>query len=294
VAASFFALQQISTLLYNNIDIKEKTMGMLEGKVALITGGGMGMGRAHAVASAREGANVIIVDVAEPQSVEVARTVSLIEEQGRKAVAIQADVTSQQQMDNAVAEGIAQLGQIDILIANAGTFTMGTFWETTEESWDKIIGINLTGAWKSAKAVAPHMIERQSGSIVLISSVNGLEPEDNYTSYVAAKHGVIGLMKNIAKELAPQGIRCNAICPGVVDTPMANGVYAGQGGTRADMIEDGYHYSALKGTSVLSPDDVANTALYLNSELASKVTGVAIPVDAGHLLLSGINSNPVR
>lgn len=113
----------------------------------------------------------------------------------------------------------SDLEKIDILIANAGIWTRAPFWEMDEDTWEEMIGVNLTGVWKSAKAVAAHMIERQAGSIVITASTNGLEAGMNYAHYVAAKHGVIGLMKNIALELAPYGIRCNAISPGAIRTP---------------------------------------------------------------------------
>jgi SDR family mycofactocin-dependent oxidoreductase len=282
---------------------------MLHGKVALITGGSRGQGRAHAVTCAREGADVIVLDIAGQMSTvrykmaspdDLHETVKQIEALDRRALAIKADVRHQAQLDEAVSLGIAEFGKIDILIANAGIWTMAPFWELTDDQWDEMIGVNLTGVWKSAKAIAPHMIERGSGSIVITSSVNGLEAGMNYAHYVAAKHGVIGLMKNIALELAPHGIRCNAISPGAIKTPMTNhqaswDVFAGRpGGTEADMDESGYHFPALKGTSFMDPQVIADTALYLNSELAAKVTGVTIPVDAGHLLLTPRNLAPVR
>jgi SDR family mycofactocin-dependent oxidoreductase len=284
-------------------------MGLLDGKVALITGGARGQGRAHALTSAREGADVVLVDIADqletvPYAMatadDLAETVRQVEALDRRALAVTADVRDQGQLDQAVSRGIAEFGKIDILIANAGIWTQGPFWELSEQSWDEMIGVNLTGVWKSAKAVAPHMIERQSGSIVITSSVNGLEPGMNYAHYVAAKHGVIGLMKNIALELAPHGVRCNSINPGAIKTPMTDhqgawDMFAGhEGGTEADLIEGGYHFHALKGRTFLSPQVIADTALYLNSDLAAAVTGVTIPVDAGHMLLTGVNPAPVR
>ena len=284
-------------------------MGLLDGKVALITGGARGQGRAHALTSAREGADVVLVDIADqletvPYAMatadDLAESVRQVEALDRRALAVTADVRDQGQLDEAVSRGIAEFGKIDILIANAGIWTQGPFWELSEQSWDEMIGVNLTGVWKSAKAVAPHMIERQSGSIVITSSVNGLEPGMNYAHYVAAKHGVIGLMKNIALELAPHGVRCNSINPGAIKTPMTDhqgawDMFAGhEGGTEADLIEGGYHFHALKGRTFLSPQVIADTALYLNSDLAAAVTGVTIPVDAGHMLLTGVNPAPVR
>jgi SDR family mycofactocin-dependent oxidoreductase len=284
-------------------------MGLLDGKVAFITGGSRGQGRAHAVTCAREGADVIVIDIAEQLATvpyrlatadDLDETAKLVQARGRRALAIKADVRSQRQLDDAVAAGIAEFGKIDILIANAGIWTMAPFWELTDEQWEEMIGVNLTGVWRSAKAVAPHMIERGSGSMVITSSVNGLEAGQQTAHYVAAKHGVIGLMKNIALELAPYGIRCNAISPGAINTPMTNhqagwDLFAGHpGGTEDDMAEAGYHYTALKGATFLDPQVIADAALYLNSHLASAVTGVTLPVDAGHMILTGNNPAPVR
>ena len=216
-------------------------MGMLDGKVAFITGGARGQGRAHAVTCAREGADVIIVDVIDQlptvayklaTQADLDETVRLVEAHDRRAIAVRADVRSQEQLDAAVTAGIAEFGKIDILIANAGIWTLGSFWELSDEQWDEMIGVNLTGVWKAAKAVAPHMIERRAGSIVITASVNALEA--------------------------------------------------------------GHHYTLLAGTSWLDPQDIANAALYLNSDLASKVTGVTLPVDAGHLTLSGYNPASTR
>ncbi len=284
-------------------------MGMLDGKVAFITGGARGQGRAHAVTCAREGADVIITDVLEQlpsvayklaAQEDLQETVRQVREHGQRAVAVRADVRSQAELDAAVAAGIAELGKIDILIANAGIWTLGSFWELSDEQWEEMIAVNLTGVWKSAKAVAPHMIERRAGSIVVIASVNALEAGQYTAHYVAAKHGVIGLMKNIALELAPYGIRCNAISPGAIKTPMTShqgalDMFAGHpGGTEDDMTEAGHHYTLLKGASFLDPQAIADTALYLNSDLASTVTGVTIAVDAGHLTLSGYNPVSTR
>lgn len=284
-------------------------MGLLDGQVALITGGSRGQGRAHAVTCAREGADVIIVDItsqttdvpytlARPQ--DHAETVRLVEELDRRILAVDADVRDQAALDDAVTRGIAEFGKIDILIANAGIWTQAPFWELADQEWDEVIGVNLTGVWRSAKAVAPHMIERRSGSMVLTSSVNGIEPGLNYAHYVAAKHGVVGLMKNFALELAPHGVRCNSINPGAIKTPMTDhqgawDMFAGhEGGTEEDMIEGGHHFTALRNTTFLDPQVIADTALYLNSHLAAAVTGVTIPVDAGHMLLTGMNPDPVK
>lgn len=284
-------------------------MGMLDNQVALITGGSRGQGRAHAVTCAREGAAVVIFDLTKPvvhtdyplaSPEDHAETVRQVEALGGRAIAIDGDVRDQGALDAAVARAIAEFGKIDILIANAGIWTQNPFWKISDAQWEETIAVNLSGVWRSAKAVAPHMIERTTGSIVIISSVGGLEPGSISANYVAAKHGVQGLMKNIALELGPYGVRCNAINPGAVKTPMTHhqrawDLYAGHpGGTEADLMEAGYSYGILRGRTFMDPQMIADTALYLNSTLAQNVTGVTIPVDSGHLLLPKRNTNPIK
>lgn len=282
-------------------------MGLLDGKVALITGGARGQGRAHAQTCAREGADVIVFDIAAPlatlayplaSSDDLDETVSLVEGFDRRALVVKGDVRSQADLDGAVSLGIAEFGHIDILIANAGIWSRAPFWELTDEQWGETVDTNLSGVWRSAKAVAPHLIEQESGSIVITTSANALEPVENYAHYVAAKHGLIGLMKAIALELAPYGVRCNAIVPGAINTPMVNNstnwdLFAGhEGATEEEALKSGYHYHALKGAGFLHPQVIADSALYLNSDLAAYVTGATLTVDAGHSLLNGVNPNP--
>lgn len=286
-------------------------MGMLDGKVVMITGGSRGQGRAHAIVSAREGADIVITDVTEdsaPQDTtayglataeDMALTVKEVEALGRRIVAVPGDVRVQSDMDAVVERGVETLGHIDVLIANAGIFSLAPFWQLSEQTWAEMIDVNLSGVFRSAKALAPHMIERQSGSIVMISSVNGLEAGPGFAHYAAAKHGVVGLMKTVALELAPYGVRCNAIHPGAVrsgmtDNQAAWNMYAGGSeGTVDDLIAAGRHYGALKGTTFEKPETIANAALFFNSDLASTVTGVSLPVESGHLLMPGVNSAPV-
>jgi SDR family mycofactocin-dependent oxidoreductase len=289
-------------------DTMTSSAGDLRGKVALVTGAARGQGRAHATTLARHGADVIAVDIATqidtvPYSLgtdgELAETAKAVEELDRRVLTVRADVRSQAQLDDTVRRGLAEFGRIDILVANAGIFGLTPFWEITDAEWDNMIATNLSGVWRSAKAVAPHMMERGSGSIIMTSSINGLEPGANYAHYVSAKHGVIGLMRAVALELAPKGIRCNAVCPGSVDTGMTNwaGVYnmmAGHSnGTRDDLLSGGKYFHALKGIGMLPPHVVADAAAWLASDAAATVTGVALPVDAGHLLLTGTNPAPV-
>lgn len=286
-------------------------MGLLEGRVALITGGSRGQGRAHAVTCAREGADVIIVDTLDQiasvvypmaQQADFDETVRQVEELDRRIIAVQGDVRRQADLDRAVAEGLAAFGRIDILIANAGIFSLAPAHELTDEMWDDMIAVNLTGVWKSAKAVLPQMMAQGGGSIVMTSSINGLEPGANYVHYCAAKFGVVGIMKTLALEYARHGIRVNSVHPGAILTPMTSwqgawdmmsGKPAGEG-TEADMLEAGYHFHALKGNGFLSPQRIADAALWLNSDLASSVTGISVPVDAGHLLIPGVNADPVK
>lgn len=289
--------------------IEVTLMGLLDGKVALITGGARGQGRAHAVVSAREGADIVVVDALDkgakvpyPMSTaeDLAETVRQVEAFDRRAMSFDADVRDQAALDHAVAETIANFGQIDILIANAGIWALAPFWELSEDDWNDTISTNLTGVWKSTKAVTPHMIERGSGSIVMTSSINGLEGGLNYAHYIAAKHGVIGLMRSVALELAPYGIRANTVNPGAILTGMTNyqgawDMFAGhEGGTQEEMFEGVRHFHALKGASILPPEVIANGALFLNSDLASAITGVVLPIDAGHMILPGVNVNPTK
>ncbi|MGY1746533.1 mycofactocin-coupled SDR family oxidoreductase [Blastococcus sp. SYSU D00695] len=279
-------------------------MGLLDGKVVLITGGARGQGRAHALLSAQEGADVVVVDIGTDiatvpyglgQESDLQETVRLVEQLDRRALAVVADVRSQTALEEAVQRAIAEFGKVDALIANAGILSVGPVWELTDEQWQDMIDVNLTGVWRSVKAVLPHMIEQGSGSIVLTSSQNGEEPEEGVGHYTAAKHGVLGLMKSVAQEAARHGIRCNAVKPGFVNSPMTTwpGMldrYAGQegAGTVEHAVQAGYQYNALPRPA-MAPEAIARAALFLNSELAADVTGVALDVDGGHRVLPHMN-----
>jgi SDR family mycofactocin-dependent oxidoreductase len=277
-------------------------VGILDGKVAFVTGAARAQGRAHAETLARNGADVIICDVGHDDAAlryglgseaELKETAALVEGHGRRVVSMLADVRSQEQVDAVVAAGVEQFGRIDILIANAGVFHFAPVWEITEEQWATVTDTNLGGVWRSAKAVIPHMIRGGGGSIVMISSVNGLEPADHYAHYAASKYGVIGLMGSVALEGAPHRIRCNAICPGFVKSGMTTfqdqlDKYAGHpGGTEADLEHAGRSFHPTAGLTWLEPQRIADAALWLVSPGSETVTGVALPVDAGHLLVAG-------
>lgn len=277
-------------------------MGVLNGKVGLVTGAARAQGRAHAETLARNGADVVICDIGHDIDVlryslgsaeELEHTAALVEDLGRRVVCMEADVRSEQQIGAVVAAGIEAFGRIDMLIANAGVVDHAPVWEITEDEWRTVTDINLGGVWRSAKAVIPHMIEGGGGSIVMISSVNGLEPGNGYAHYIAAKHGVIGLMGSVALEGAPYGIRCNAICPGFVKSGMTTfqdqlDRFAGHpGGTQADVEHAGRSFHPLRDLTYLDAQHIADAALWLVSPGAEAVNGVALPVDAGHLLVPG-------
>lgn len=278
-------------------------MGQLDGKVALVTGAARGQGRAHAITLAGQGADVVIVDIGHdieglPYSLgtmdELAQTAKEVEALGQRAIVRQADVRSQAGLDAAVAAGISELGHIDIAIANAAVIDFGTIWELTEQQWQTIIDTNLGGVWRTAKAVIPNMIDHGGGNIVMIASTNGLEVAASHGHYAAAKHGVIGLMRTVALEGAPHGIRCNAICPGFVRSGMTTfqdqlDKYAGHpGGTEEHLVHAGHSYHPTRDLSYLEPQHIADAALWLVSLGSAAVTGVALPVEAGHLLVPGV------
>jgi SDR family mycofactocin-dependent oxidoreductase len=284
-------------------------MARLEGKVAWITGAARGQGRAHAVKLASEGAHIVATDISgDIESVpyptareeDLEETISLVEDLDRRVVAVQADVRSQEQLDNAVLRGVSEFGKIDILVANAGIVSMGSLWEMSEAMWSDMIDINLSGVWRSVKAVAPTMKEARSGAIVMTGSANSFEPAPGHVHYVAAKHGVLGLMKNAAFELAPYNVRSNAVCPGAIDTAMLNNAmmyerFAGsQEPSREVALESVRHYNLLNDRSMLPPEAISEAIAWLVSDEAAHVTGVALPVDGGHTILPGYNPNPTR
>lgn len=288
-------------------------MKMLEDKVALITGAARGIGRAAAMKFAEEGATVALFDVCAdlaPTEYEfayhfsrpedLARTAELVEERGGSALPIVGSVRSQADLDAAVAETLEAYGRIDACLANAGMADFRPFWEMSEEEWNDGVDINLTGAWRTAKAVAPEMISREQGSFVFTASVNALEAGTEFAHYVAAKHGVLGLMRTVALELGSYGIRANAVLPGPIDTrandhPAGRNRIAGkEGATREDYLHAVRNWTALRGRTLLSPSVIANGMAWLSSDQAEHVTGVELVLDAGHRILPGINQNPVR
>jgi (+)-trans-carveol dehydrogenase len=274
--------------------------GRVEGKVAFITGAARGQGRSHAVTLAREGADIIAVDLcaqvgtvpypmATPE--DLAQTVKEVEATGRRIVATQADVRDYDALKEALDDGVARLGRLDIVSANAGITSYGTLAELPEQTWQDMIDVDLTGVWHAAKAAIPHLrAGGRGGSIILTSSVAGLKSYPNMAHYVAAKHGVTGLARALATELAGYRIRVNSVHPTQVDTDMIqNDVMYRL--FRPDLDHPGREdfAAASRATGLLPIDwvesaDVSSALLFLASDDARYITGTALPVDAGALI----------
>ncbi|MFC5949243.1 mycofactocin-coupled SDR family oxidoreductase [Pseudonocardia lutea] len=270
-------------------------MGKLEGKVALVTGAARGQGRSHAVRLAEEGADIIAVDicaqvdtVAYPMSTraDLDETVAEVEKLDRRIVAHVADVRDEKALNAAVADGVAALGGVDIVLANAGIASIGTAEDGNEAAvFRTLIDINLTGVWNTVHAAAPTMIEQgRGGAIVLTSSTQGLTGRGGDGSgamdgYCAAKHGVVGLMRTFAHWLAPHNIRVNSIHPTGVNTPMIVNPVVEK--FLAESADVGDALANLMDVPVIEARDVSNAIAWLVSDEGRYVTGTTLPVDAG-------------
>lgn len=274
-------------------------MGRFDGKVALITGAARGQGRAHALRMAEEGANIVAIDrcqdldtVAYPLATDsdLDQTVKEIESVGQRCLAYRADIRDLSAMQSIVAEAVDELGGLDIVCANAGILTVGALWELDEKTWTEMIDINLTGAWKTLKAVVPTMIKQnRGGSIILTSSICGLAALPGVGHYNASKHGVTGLMRSLAVELAPFGIRVNTVNPSTADTPMVANqamydLFGGKEGATREEVE----HTMLNNHAFRIPwieiKDITNAVLYLADDASRYVTGTDTVVDGGGLL----------
>jgi len=214
-----------------------------------------------------------------------------VEALDRRIVAAQADVREYDAVKSAVEEGVAQLGRLDIVAANAGIFSQGRAEEITDQQWDEMIDTNLKGVWHTAKAAIPHLRAAGGGAIILTSSAAGLKGYQNFAHYVAAKHGVVGLMRTLALELAPDMIRVNSVHPTSVDTDMIQNqmLYA----LFAPDLEEsertrenlGERFKTMNALPIpwVEPVDISNAVLFLASDEARYITGVTLPVDAGSL-----------
>jgi len=265
--------------------------GRLEGKVALISGAARGQGRSHAVRLAQEGADIIAFDVcqqlptvgykmATPEDLK--ETAKQVEDLDRRIIAREADVRDAAAMKAVVEEGVAELGRLDVVSANAGIATFSeNAWSMEEDVWEETIAVNLTGVWKTLKAAIPAMIDAgNGGSIVITSSTAGIKGMAGIAHYDSSKHGVVGLMRTLAIELAQHSIRVNTVHPTGVNTPMVVNDYMAQ-----FLVDD---FTAANMTNLLPVElveavDISNAVLWLASDEARYVTGTCLPVDAGFL-----------
>ena len=269
-------------------------MGKLDGKVAVITGGGRGQGRSHAVRLASEGADIVICDITEQvgsvpfatgRPGDLEETVRQVEALDRRCVALEADVRSTADMQRLADTAMAEFGRIDFLLANAGILTLSdTTWELTDEQWDDMIDINLTGVFKACRAVVPHIrAGGNGGSIVITSSIAGLKGVAGCTHYTAAKHGIVGLMRTLAKELAPEMIRVNTLHPTGVDSPMSNNDFFPQWLDEHKELGDAMRFN-LMPVDAMPMADVSGVVAFLCSDEAKWITGSTVQCDAGFML----------
>jgi len=266
--------------------------GRVAGKVAFITGAARGQGRAHAIRLAEEGADIIAVDICRdydtvgyPLATEadLAETVKAVEALDRRIVATVADVRDAAGLKAAVDDGVAQLGRLDIVSANAGICTIQTWDEVTPQVWQDTLDTNLTGVWNTMVVSVPHLIAAGGGSIICTSSTAGIKGLPYLAPYVAAKHGVVGIARTMANELARHSIRVNTVHPTGVDTPMGTGL----GGLEPLINRDpnlGPIYMNTLPVEVVDPRDISNAVLFLASDEARYVTGLEFTVDAGNTI----------
>ncbi|WP_193046976.1 mycofactocin-coupled SDR family oxidoreductase [Mycolicibacterium baixiangningiae] len=275
--------------------------GRVEGKVAFITGAARGQGRAHAVRLAQEGADIIAVDIckqidsvriplATPE--DLAETADMVKNLDRRIYTAEVDTRDFEGLKAAVDAGVEQFGRLDIIVANAGIGNGGeTLDKTSEGDWEDMIDVNLGGVWKTVKAGVPHLLAGgRGGSIILTSSVGGLKAYPHTGHYVAAKHGVVGLMRTFAVELGAQNIRVNSVHPTNVNTPL----FMNDGTMRLfrpDLENPGPDDMKVVGEMMhtlpigwVEPEDIANAVLFLASDEARYITGVTLPVDGGSCL----------
>ena len=272
-------------------------VGRVAGKVAFITGAARGQGRSHAVRLAEEGADIIAVDICAPVDTveykaatpdDLAGTVEQVERLDRRIVAVQADVRDFGAVSEAVRRGVSELGRLDIVAANAGILNMGLSHEQSEQQWQTMIDVNLTGVWHTAKAAIPVLIEQGTGgSIIITSSLGGLKAGPGASGYIAAKFGVVGLARSLAHELAPHRVRVNTVNPTNVHTEMLDNMMVRRA-FRPDLenptfeeARDSYSVMNLWPVPWVETKDISNAVLWLASDESRYVTGIALPVDLG-------------
>jgi NAD(P)-dependent dehydrogenase (short-subunit alcohol dehydrogenase family) len=247
----------------------------LSGKTAIVTGARRGIGRAIALALAKEGANVVVSDISQEDCQKV---VGEIEKLGRKGLAIKCDVSSHNDVENMVKRTVAEFGRVDILVNNAGIISYKPLLELTDEDWDKTLNVNLKGQFFCARAAGKFMIKNKWGRIINIASISSGGCGIAFpliAHYTASKGGVVALTEALALELTSQGINVNAICPGAIDTDMAKG--AKESGQLAQVL------TRIPKGRLGQPEEIANLAVFLASEESDYISGAAIVIDGGWL-----------
>jgi SDR family mycofactocin-dependent oxidoreductase len=277
-------------------------MGQLDGQVAFITGLARGQGRSHALTFAREGADIIGLDLCGDiastsypgaTAEDLEETGRLIKETGRRAVLSQGDVRDYDQVQAAFDRGIEQLGRVDIVIPNAGICAGGKTWEITADAWRETIDVNLTGAWHAVKAAVPTLINQGTGgSVVFIGSTEALKGAENMSSYAASKHAITGLMTSLSRELGQYNIRVNSVNPTCVDTNMIQNPYVwglfepdNPNPTR-DSVRDAFARTHILPVPWMEPADVSRAILYLVGESGRYITASTLTIDAGFIIKS--------
>ncbi|MFJ7746817.1 SDR family NAD(P)-dependent oxidoreductase [Peribacillus sp. NPDC097295] len=248
-------------------------MGLLEGKVVIITGAGSGMGRAQSILFIQEGAKVVLADLNLDSITKLSEELS---PDGDRALAVKVNITDKNEVDNLVSQTIEKFGQIDIVCNTAGLFDNHVpLLETSEDLWDKVMSVNTKGLFYITKAVLPYMIEKGKGVFVNVASVAGLSGSGGGIAYTASKHAAIGFTRQLATAYKSQGIRANIICPGFIETPMT-----------AKQLEDPVIMEAVTRHSgrIGKPEDIAKASLFLASDYADYVNAVHIPVDGGMIM----------
>ena len=250
----------------------------LQDKVAIVTGGARGIGRAISLRYAREGAAVVVAD---RKAREAAATVDEVEALGARAVFVHTDVSDNDSIENMVQETLRQYSQIDILVNNAGVALMREITAATEDEWDTLNGVNLKGLWLCTKAVVPTMIANRAGKIINMASMSGLIGYQWESIYASTKGGVISMTRELAVELCPFGINVNCICPGIIDTP----IYVDIDFPLDDPENRESTLNAIPMRRIGKPDDVAGGAYFLASDDSSYLMGQALVIDGGYTLI---------
>ena len=251
---------------------------LLENRVAVITGSASGMGKAMAFKFAGEGCNIVVNDIQLDKAREVAEAIKAA---GRDSIAVKADVSNSEDIKILISQAVEKFGKIDILVTNAGAAGGADLEHSDENEWDRVLALNLKGAFMLCKAAVPHMKKQRYGKIIMLSSMGAVRPSISVLAYHAAKSGIIGLMKNLAFELAPFGIYVNCIVPGPIETPFWDPLSAGMSEEKKQAFFTALAKKEVPLGRMGKPEDVAGPALFFASELSSYVTGQVMCVAGG-------------